>query len=470
MKTGPNVRNNGVNLLTDAMKSNGYRLCESVVDKLTLFSPSTKAVMPSPNAHLSMTALSTIVLLIMAQSSLLLGQSSQPSDQPSPLRSQSAIEKMIEDLGDDDFLVRQRSSEALLEVGSEAIPQLKKAQASVDQEVKYRANDILKQLLETDLEERSNRFLALPSTSKDDCGFHHWPTFSRLAGTSSEARSLLAEIYGNPQSEKLLAGITLAPNPSDNDFAEAKPKLFNDRSVTPSVAAYAAEMYRRSMQPPTAAGDQNSRLSGSGILEEFAASEFESNFLSLSPITVQQSAHKQAFLKLLSAWLRFELQSTPMTFAKLKIISAYRLSSFADDLCEAINQPQYPHKQAAIEALGKAFSPAEEDDQSLSADGSSMHNAISQLKPFTLSNEVLTRLPQAKTTGPVDVTLGDFAFQLILNAQGKDPKDFGMSEANGRMRLDNTTSVFCFRNRDAARQSIDQWLAKFDDSKSNIDQ
>jgi len=85
-----------------------------------------------------------------------------------------------------------------------------------------------------------------------------------------------------------------------------------------------------------------------------------------------------------------------------------------------------------------------------------------------LCNEVLVRLPQSQKSGPVEVTLGDLAFQLILNMQEKYPKDFGMPEASGRLLLDNK-SVFCHKKREAAIESIQDWLANSDESQSNTD-
>ncbi len=468
IESGRNVRCDGVNLLTYEVNWNRYRLSESGADKLAASGQNVISATPRHYGSVSITFWSVCVFLFLAQASFLFAQSRRP-DQTSTAYSIDEIKSTIEALGDNDFLVRQRSSETLLGIGADAIPHLKKAQAYVDHEVRHRASDILKKLLETDLKERTNRFLLLPPASNDDCGFEHWRTFSRLAGTSREARSLLAEIYSNPQSEKLLASIDLATVPSGNAFEAGKTGSFNDQSVTTSLTAYAAEMYRRSMRPLAAGGNLSSSLSGNGVLEELTASAFESNFLSLSPITVQQSKHEQAFLELLNAWLRFELQSTPLTIAKLKIISAYRLRSFADYLSQVIAQPEYPHKQAALEALFRVSSPTAEDEQSLSEGDSGAHDAISHLKPFVLSNEVLVRLPQAETIGAVDVTIGDIAFQLILNLQGKAPKDFGMSEANGRMILDNT-SVFCFRTPEARSQPIEQWLNKHDESGPNADE
>ena len=415
----------------------------------------------------SVAALRAFVFLLVAQSGSAIAQTQQPERKA--VLSPSAIGKMIEGLGSDDFLLRQRSSEQLAEAGSAAIPLLESAQHSHDQEVRYRVTDILKKLLETDLQQRASRFLAMPPTSSDDCGFQHWSTFSQLAGTSREARSLLVAIHSNRHSQEVLGKIDLDRNASEISVDDRKSGRFKDRLVNTSVAVYAAEMYRRSMQPKAATADRKSPLTGSGVLEELSASAFESDFLSLPRVTVQQNEHKPAFLTLLTAWLKFELQSTPMTLAKLKIISAYRLSVFAEELAELLRQPQYPHKQAAIESLGKILSPADEEDQSTLKNGPGVNDAISQLKPFILLNEVLVRLPQAETKGPVEVTLGDIAFQLILHMQEKAPKDFGMSEAGGKLLLDNK-SIFCFTNREAASESIQKWLANLDESQPNVDQ
>ena len=381
------------------------------------------------------------------------------------------IDVMIEGLGSDDFLVRQRASEQLLEVGSLAIAPLRAAKNAADQEVRYRANDILKQLLDTDFEQRAKRFLAMDPESNNDCGFQHWQTFSQFAGTTSESRSLLLSIHKNPQATKKLREIDSAR--SSEGSIDVKIRPLHQQSVSPSVAVYAAEMYRRIMLPQANRVPQGTTLQGSGVMEELTVPAIESNFLSLSPITVQKSEHKRAFLALLTAWLKLELETNPMTVTKIKIISNYQLKAFAGDLAKVLNEPQYPHKQAAIEAIGKIFFPANHEDQlegsSSAGNDSGVVDAIRKIKPFVLSEEVLLRLPQAETVGPVDVTLGDLAFQLMLNLQEKDPKDFGMSEASGKMLLANNP-VFCYKNRAAASESIKKWLAKHDPSQSNADQ
>jgi len=396
----------------------------------------------------SVNALCAVVFLLVTQSGSAIAQPQQPEQKA--LRSANQIEKMIDGLGSDDFLFRQGASEQLLETGSAAIPLLESAQNSHDQEVRYRATEILKKLIKTDLEGRAKRFLAMTPTSSDNCEFQHWSAFSQLAGTSSEARSLLVAIHNDPQSEEKLEGIDLDGNASVIAVEDQKAKPFYDQPVKASVAVYAAEMYRRSMQPHAATDDRKPTMTDSEIIAELSASKFESNFLTLSPITVKQDEHKRAFLKLLTAWLKSELRSTPMTIAKLKIISVYRLRAFAKDISEVLHHPQYPHKQAAIESLSKIFSPAQEDDQPTLENGSGVVDAISQLKPFILSDEVLVRLPQAEM-------------------QEKAPKDFGMSEAGGNMLLENKT-IFCFTNREAASESIQKWLADLDESQANVDQ
>lgn len=413
-----------------------------------------------PLALMRFNALILLLFLTGARSAFVIAQT------PQPRPSATDIAELIEGLGSEDFLFRQRSNEQLMQAGSAAIGPLEAAKSSPDPEVRYRVNEILKKLLEQNVEERAARFLSLPPTSTDDCGFEHWETFSSFAGKTREARSLLVAILGDPTSAKLLQSI--APSETSAAGTSTSTKLLHDQSVTASVVVFAAQMYRELMQPKSAAPDQEAKLTGSGVVEELSASAFESQFLSLPPLTVQQSAHKTPFVILLRTWLKSELKTSPMTVAKLKIISAYRLRDFADYLTVLLNQPQYPHKQAAIESLSKLFLSHEEAEPNSAVKSSGVDDAISHLKPFVFADEVLVRLPQSESTGPLDVTLGDFAFQLILSIQEKAPKDFGMCEGNGKMLL-GSNSVFCFEDREKAAESIKRWQAGFHSPNSNTD-
>jgi Flp pilus assembly protein TadD len=59
---------------------------------------------------------------------------------------ESPVDKLIRDLGDNSFAVRERASDALRKLGEAAIPALKKAMDSPDAEVRWRAKDILAEL------------------------------------------------------------------------------------------------------------------------------------------------------------------------------------------------------------------------------------------------------------------------------------------------------------------------------------
>ena len=173
MKTGHAVCNNGAYLLTNDETQNGVRLSRC---RAATLAPLDYHISPSAthsNGSRSITVTLAVVFILVFQQNFLVAQS-RNLDQSSATPSASEIEKVIEGLGSDDFLVRQLSNETLLEIGSSAIPQLRNAQISADQEVRYRASDILNKLLETDLEERANRFLALSPTSSNDCGYQHW--------------------------------------------------------------------------------------------------------------------------------------------------------------------------------------------------------------------------------------------------------------------------------------------------------
>ncbi len=372
------------------------------------------------------------------------------------------MERWIEGLGSDDFLVRQQASERLLQSGADAVEKLRAAKDTPDEEVRYRIGELLKEIHQRDLKQRIDRFLDLPPDSRDDCGFKNWPTFARFTGTTREARSLLVAINGHLSAAGELTSASDRPLPMGTRFSH--------RSARASVNTYAAEMFRRLTLPAAmrAAGAVSPQLVGDGVVEELSASAFEANFLSLPRRKVWQNEHREPFIALLTAWLKQQLQTGPLTLGRIKIIYEYRLSAFSDRLISALGRPQYPHKSAVLEALSKISLPLVKDDPVEPDDRVGVDDAINQLLPYVFSQEVLIRLPQAEVNGPADITLGDVAFQIILQLEEKQPKDFGMLEAGGKMTLSNSP-VFCYKSRAAADRSINVWLAEFRSASSGKD-
>ena len=367
------------------------------------------------------------------------------------------IAALMKNLSHEDYLLRQKSSERLLEIGSAAIGPLREAARSFDEELRYRANELLKELVANEVRQRVDRFLELPADSTDNCGFEDWPAFSRVVGSTANGRKLLVAIFTGDDGVVDMTG-SIADISSKLEAPTDEP-VFGSRLTAGTVEAYCAEMFRRSrLEPPKisalAATDRDRSL-----VQHFTGSAFERSFLTRLPVpTVEQSGFRKEFLAILRAWLGHELQRGPLTLRKIQIISAYRMVEFEAALLGAIQQTDYLHKLEALEALVQIHRPMEIDDGSSEAKASGADAAVDSLRPLVQSSETVLMLPQAETKGAVAVTLGDLAFQLILSIEEKTPKDFGLLPANGRLSLSNDV-IYCFPNRQEAENGIKKWAS-----------
>ena len=368
--------------------------------------------------------------------------------------STGAIGDMIAELNSDDYLIRQRATEKLIEVGPSAIKQLEKMSNSFDEETRYRVGLILNKVETQDQLDRKKRFLSLESPDEDDCGFSHWIAFSKFAGNTKSSRKLFMEI----DSDSL---IDLDQLLREDDQSNKPATVFGEQTVFPSLTAYAAEMFRRlSLESPTNPTNVRRPESDQVLIDQLTTSRFISNFHHLPIATVEDSPCKKAFIAMLDKWMKHELETDTLTLAHMKIINAYRLEGFVDKLIEVVDQPKYPFKSSALETVAGVYGVT--GPQQINTDfgnGGALY-AINRLKPYVLSNEVLMRLPQANTKGPVDVTLGDITFQLILKLQKKEPKMFGMLTTNGRMEL-FADPVFCYTDPNQAADSVKRWLEEW---------
>ena len=367
------------------------------------------------------------------------------------------IAALVKNLSHEDYLLRQKSSEQLLEIGSAAIGPLKKAASSFDEELRYRANEVLKELVAKDVKQRVERFLESPADSADNFGFEDWPAFSQVVGNTSNGRKLLVAIFTGDDGVVEMTG-SIAGNSNKREKVADEP-VFGSDWTAGTVEAYCAEMFRRlRLNPPSvsplAATDRDHAL-----VQQFTGSAFERSFLTRLPVpTVEKSDFREEFLAILQAWLDHELKETPLTLKKIQIISAYRLVDFEAVLLGAIQQADYLHKIEALEALVQIHRPVGEDGGSIAIRASGADAAVDALRPLVRSNETVLLLPQAKTKGAVAVTVGDLAFQLILSIEEKTPKDFGLLPANGRMSFSNEV-IYCFPNRQEAEQGIEKWAS-----------
>jgi hypothetical protein len=84
----------------------------------------------------------------------------KPADGPPTPKQQKQIDKLVEDLGDDDFDTRQAAEQALKKLGEQALPALEKAMKSKDLETRKRAARLAEPLLKQIRARQAEKLLA----------------------------------------------------------------------------------------------------------------------------------------------------------------------------------------------------------------------------------------------------------------------------------------------------------------------
>lgn len=103
---------------------------------------------------------------------------------------QQQLQQWIEELGSNEFATRERAAGNLMTLGKAVIPELRQLlQDTSDPETRLRAEQIIKQLSEGDLQARIQEFL-----SGRDVAFTGWIVCQRFLGDSMPIRELFVEI------------------------------------------------------------------------------------------------------------------------------------------------------------------------------------------------------------------------------------------------------------------------------------
>ena len=101
------------------------------------------------------------------------------------------IEKLVEELGSNQFARRERAATALLQTGTPAIAVLKRIEKTAeDPEVRDRIAGLVRQISESDIQTKIDQFIA-----GRDVGFHGWDRFRKIMGDSVTSRELFVEVH-----------------------------------------------------------------------------------------------------------------------------------------------------------------------------------------------------------------------------------------------------------------------------------
>jgi hypothetical protein len=124
---------------------------------------------------------------------------------------QDEIDRLIKQLGDDEYTVREKARQQLQEIGAPAVDALRKALRAPDEEIRFQVRRLLRLIELSDYSNRIEKFLASADPA-NSFGLPGWKKFSAILGTDKTSRTLFVHYQKRyPDSMKALEG-------SDNDI------------------------------------------------------------------------------------------------------------------------------------------------------------------------------------------------------------------------------------------------------------
>ncbi|MBM3999541.1 MAG: hypothetical protein FJ297_08400 [Planctomycetes bacterium] len=136
-------------------------------------------------------------------------------------------EELVRQLGDLRFSVRERATEQLVRIGSDALPALDAGARHRDREIRYRSGRILTIVRKNDFQRRLEAF-ASDARGEKDHGLPGWRAFRDAFGVSTASRSLFVEMV------------------------RAEPALFQSLDEGPKEAAFTLDNRTLAIQQPAA--------------------------------------------------------------------------------------------------------------------------------------------------------------------------------------------------------------------------
>lgn len=112
----------------------------------------------------------------------------QPAAAPS-----ADVRRLLDQLGDDQYLAREQATEKLLKLGSQAVTVLETGRRHPDREVRYRCERILLQIMQQDFELKLTAFLRDAGTGKRS-DLPGWEGYKSSYGDTRETRLLFVEM------------------------------------------------------------------------------------------------------------------------------------------------------------------------------------------------------------------------------------------------------------------------------------
>ena len=221
-------------------------------------------------------------------------------------------------LGAEDYLLRMKSEEEIMRIGSAAIKSIRQATESPDIEIGIRANRLLATLLQQDFENRKQDFLAAPTQSLENFGFQQWASFSKMVGLSDQSKQLFIDIMQNRR-EKEHGQVFLRPRSvSYLGYLSTEQEQYTPLPTT--AVEIADELLKRLTKPEQPAANDYPL-----VIQQLSLSGFEANLPKTLAKTVVESEYADQILTLVEQWIRANQSKNGLSENQIEIIYRFEL-------------------------------------------------------------------------------------------------------------------------------------------------
>lgn len=377
------------------------------------------------------------------------------------------INRLIDQLGDELFAVREEATNQLIRTGIEAKPQLMAALSSSDAEVRFRAKRVLEVVVEGDFQRRLKAFaedvdgsrkLSLPS----------WQSFKKFAGEDRAARALFVEMQqAEPQlleayeSNPAAAAESLAERTQTMQF-NAGGRFINQQNRRIFMSAAPAQPSLGSSLAMLFVGGDESVAMKDEVADRFRTA-LNCNELHTSLAAADDRGNISR--KIVGRWIGRE-STDGMMLANLTLAMRFDLPQALQPAINTIKRgnAQKTLRYYALVTIGnygnKELLPAIEP---LLKDAEIVYNTNPVVARAGIA-QIQAANPQLNSRVIAQTQVRDVALAVSIKLSEQDPKKFGFDLLNmadpKRLPMESSQSRMGFRNEEdrlAAFQKWEEW-------------
>ncbi|MEM6798994.1 MAG: hypothetical protein AAF589_05720 [Planctomycetota bacterium] len=365
---------------------------------------------------------------------------------PAASQGPTATQKLVEQLSNDDYALRESASAGLLKLGAAALPAVRAAAQSPDPETRLRAGRLLLQLERISFEQTVDAFVgdirglggnALPG----------WEEFRRVVGKDVATRTLFAEVY---RSDPRLLDAAFGANRDDSAASNRLMALLEQRASERHDASDAGTPRSHDAVAQRLAVLTVATAEPSCVTDRAAQLVTQAARTELASVAVRETSRGHMTRRLLTRWITdsqtddlYVLSQLLQLADRLKLRAACPLA--IDIACgrRAVRPAHSQFRATALLMVGKL------------GDGS----CVPQLRPLLEDDAVCAshagRGPKRENL--LDVEIRDVALAVILHLEGEKPRDFGYE-----VLISNEEKLFlmhslAFRSVADRQSAVQQW-------------